>query len=308
MNIVLLLVGFILLIYGAERFVEFAVKFSKRLNVPTILIGLTVVAFGTSMPEFSVSLISAIENHNDLAVANVVGSNIFNLAAILGVCALVSPIAISKACTTRDLPISLLGAALLVLFGKTVGFLNFWTAGILFICFIGIMALQIRESLKERDNNNAEATENGKPLSLLLISICILLSLGAIVLGGTLVVNSAIDIAHAFNIDERIIGLTIASVGTSLPELVTSVVATIKKQNDIAVGNVVGSNIFNIFFILGFTGMINPMVLSKGSINDSIFLCIITAIFFIPSLKNRLGRIWGGLFLASYIAYIVMSI
>lgn len=311
MDVVLLIIGFALLIYGAERFVEYAVGFSNRLKVPSILIGLTVVAFGTSLPEFSVSLISALEGANDIAVANVVGSNIFNLAAILGVCGIVSPIAISKDCTKRDLPISLFGAIMLIVFGLTTKVLNIYTAGFLFLCFVGIMTLQIRTSLQACAGDDASdvlETQNASQHSMLVIIVGILLSLCGIVLGGKFVVDSAISIAESFGISERIIGLTIASIGTSLPELVTSVIATMKKQNDIAVGNVIGSNIFNIFFILGFTGMINPMNLSTGSIRDCIFLCVLSGLFFIPALRGKLGRIWGALFLILYVGYIAINI
>lgn len=309
MDIVLLIIGFALLIYGAERFVEFAVCFSKRLKVPSILIGLTVVAFGTSLPEFSVSLISALENANDIAVANVVGSNIFNLAAILGICGIISPIIINNDCTKRDLPISLLGAILLIVFGLTSKILNIYSAGFLFLCFVAIMAIQIRGSLRNAQNTSEEIEESTKPkYSMLVLILGIILSLCGIVLGGKFVVDSAISIAKNLGIDERIIGLTIASIGTSLPELVTSVIATIKKQNDIAVGNVIGSNIFNIFFILGVTGMINPISLSSGSIQDSIFLCILSVLFFIPALRQRLGRIWGAIFLILYVGYITSNI
>lgn len=309
MDVVLLIIGFALLIFGAERFVEYAVGFSNRLKVPSILIGLTVVAFGTSLPEFSVSLISAIEGANDIAVANVVGSNIFNLAAILGVCGIVAPIAISKDCTKRDLPISLFGAIMLIVFGLTTRVLNIYTAGFLFLCFVGIMTLQIRTSLRVGgDASEVIETQNASKHSMLVIVVGILLSLCGIVLGGKFVVDSAISIAESFGVSERIIGLTIASIGTSLPELVTSVIATMKKQNDIAVGNVIGSNIFNIFFILGFTGMINPMSLSTGSIRDCIFLCVLSGLFFIPALRGKLGRIWSALFLILYVGYIAISI
>jgi cation:H+ antiporter len=303
MDIVLLIIGFALLIYGAERFVEYAVCFSKRLKVPSILIGLTVVAFGTSMPEFSVSYISVLEGANEIAVANVIGSNIFNLAAILGICALVTPISINKSCTKRDLPISLIGALLLVIFGFINNKLNIYSAGILFICFILIMYRQIKDSLREAKNIIQKESAPCK-YSMLIIILGIILGLGGIILGGKFVVDSAISIATKSGISERIIGLTIASIGTSLPELVTSVIATIKKQNDIAVGNVIGSNIFNIFFILGFTGIIHPMDLSKGSIQDAIFLSILSMLFFIPALRGKLGRLLGGVFLILYIGYI----
>ncbi len=309
MNIILLIIGFALLIYGAERFVEFAVSFSNRLKVSSILIGLTVVAFGTSLPEFSVSLISALENANDIAVANVVGSNIFNLAAILGVCGIISPIVINSDCTKRDLPISILGAILLIIFGLTSKMLNIYSAGFLFLCFVAIMAIQIRGSQRNAQNTSEAFDDSKQPKhSMLVLILGIILSLCGIVLGGKFVVDSAISIAQNLGIDERIIGLTIASIGTSLPELVTSVIATIKKQNDIAVGNVIGSNIFNIFFILGVTGMINPISLSSGSIQDSIFLCILSGLFFIPALRQRLGRIWGAIFLILYVGYITSNI
>lgn len=309
MDVVLLIIGFALLIYGAERFVEYAVGFSYRLKVPSILIGLTVVAFGTSLPEFSVSLISALENANDIAVANVVGSNIFNLAAILGICGIISPIVINSDCTKRDLPISLFGALLLIIFGVTCKTLNIYSAGFLFLCFLAVTALQIRCSLRNAQNTLEAFDDSKQPKhSMLVLILGIILSLCGIVLGGKFVVDSAISIAQNLGIEERIIGLTIASIGTSLPELVTSVIATIKKQNDIAVGNVIGSNIFNIFFILGVTGMINPISLSSGSIQDSIFLCILSVLFFIPALRQRFGRIWGAIFIILYVGYITSNI
>lgn len=306
MDVVLLVIGFALLIYGAERFVKFAVGISSRLRVPSMLIGLTVVAFGTSMPEFAVSFIAALEGANDIAVANVVGSNIFNLALILGLCAIVSPIFVSNDCAKRDLPISLVGVALLFLFGITQTRLNIYSAGFLFLCFIVITTIQIRDSLKKTNLDVDEFVDNNES-SLLSLIFGVMLSIGVIVLGGWLVVDSAVSIAHYFGVSERIIGLTIASIGTSLPELVTSVIATIKRQNDIAVGNVVGSNIFNIFFILGVGGVISPITISPECVQDCACLITLTCLFFIPAFGGRVKRMWGVFFVVSYITYILLS-
>lgn len=312
--ILLLIVGFVLLVKGADFFVDGASNISKYLKIPTLIIGLTVVAFGTSLPEAAVSVTSAIQNVDDVSLGNIVGSNIFNLLLILGISALISPVFVDKQIIKRDLPYSILGALLLVIalyvlhqnnnpaLVRLEGF-------ILLIFFSFYMFITVRSALKEHNLDtykNGEKEENNKPtLSKSKSTLYVFLGLIGIVLGGILVTDSARKIALALGISEWLVGLTVVSLGTSLPELVTSVIAAIKKENDIAVGNVVGSNIFNIFFVLGLSSLISPISFTSQVLFDLIFLIVgsmilLTFVFF---RKGKLGQIEGGLLTLMYIGY-----
>ncbi len=316
----LLIVGFVLLVKGADFFVDGASNISKYLKIPTLIIGLTVVAFGTSLPEAAVSVTSAIQNVDDVSLGNVIGSNIFNLLLILGISALISPVFVDKQIFKRDLPYSILGALLLIaalylLHQNDNPALVRLEGVILLIFFSFYMFATIRTALKEQNietyKNDDEKEENNKPtLSKSRSTIYVCLGLIGIVLGGILVTDSARKIALELGMSEWLVGLTIVSLGTSLPELVTSVVAAIKKENDIAVGNVVGSNIFNIFFVLGLSSLVSPISFPKDVLYDLIFLIVGSLILlaFVFFRKGKLGRIEGGLLTLMYIGYFVYII
>lgn len=310
--IICLIVGFILLVKGADFFVDGASAIAKQLHIPAIVIGLTIVAFGTSAPELAVSISAAMKGSNDIAVGNVVGSNLFNLLIVVGVSAFIYPLHVKKSMIKKDYPIAIIGAVLLgllamdTLFGKTSMELSRTDGIILLMGFAIFMYLAIREGLKGR----AEHKENGEEIEAqytlgksIIISI---IGLAGIIIGGNMVVDGAKEIARAFGLSEAFIGLTIVAFGTSLPELVTSIVAAKKGESDISLGNVVGSNIFNIFFILGVSGTILPMSVANTYLYDIAILIVVSIIFFIPICKKqKVSRAMGGTMVATYIAYMV---
>ncbi|WP_461812065.1 calcium/sodium antiporter [Faecalimonas sp.] len=310
--LICLIVGFVLLVKGADFFVDGASAIAKQLHIPAIVIGLTIVAFGTSAPELAVSISAAMKGSNDIAVGNVVGSNLFNLLIVVGVSAFIYPLHVKKSMIKKDYPIALIGAVLLgvlamdTLFGKTSMELSRADGVILLIGFTIFMYLAIREGLKGR----AEHKENEEKIEVQYtlgksIFICII-GLAGIIIGGNMVVDGAKEIARAFGLSEAFIGLTIVAFGTSLPELVTSIVAARKGESDISLGNVIGSNIFNIFFILGVSGTILPMAVANTYLYDIAILIVVSIIFFIPICKKqKVSRAMGGTMVATYMAYMV---
>lgn len=310
----LLVVGFILLIKGADFFVDGSSSVAKLLRVPTIIIGLTVVAFGTSMPEASVSITAAMKGQNGLAVSNVLGSNIFNLLIVLGFSALVHPIKADKNVMNREFPFSILITALLaVLCTKsafsglfqpdTVYELNRIGGIILLILFIAFVFLQIKDALKARNQASEEEYQTMSPLKSVLF---IVIGIIGIILGGDLVVDSATEIAVEYGLSQTFIGLTIVAMGTSLPELVTSMVASRKGENDLALGNIVGSNIFNILLILGASSAICPITVEVNAVYDMIILIVMSiAAYFLTKSKQILSKKEGLIFLIMYAVYFV---
>ncbi len=302
MMYVLLIVGFVLLIKGADFFVEGSSAAAKMLKIPPLIIGLTVVSMGTSMPEASVSISAALAGKNELAVSNVLGSNIFNLMAVCGLCSIISPLVINKETFKRDFPISIGAAALLMgigAIGMTVGRID---GVILLALFIGFLYLMVMSAKKARQ----EVEDDYKTMPVWKLLIFIIGGIAAIIIGGKMVVSGASDIARTFGMSENLIGMTIVAIGTSLPELVTSVVAARKNEVDMAVGNVVGSNIFNILFILGAASAISPIVFSMENMIDSVALIIMTIFTMILCAKTKkLSRLHGGIMLAIYIGYSV---
>ena len=301
LNFVLLLVGFIMLIKGSDVFVDSASSIAKKFKIPSIIIGMTIVAMGTSAPEFAVSITSSLAGMNDMSIANVVGSNIFNLLVVLGVSSLFNKLKINN---YRDVFV-LLGSSMLLLISLIDGSLSIFNGVILLITFASFIFDMIKSA---KNNNNNEATEQtNKPLWLTIIFG--ILGLTAIVWGGDLVVNSASVIASQFGMSENLIGLTIVAVGTSLPELVTSVMATKKGELDIAVGNVIGSNIFNILLILGCASVINPMVVSTVALMDIIFVVTTIALFILATYKNKeINKTLGIPMILVYVFYIIITI
>lgn len=302
-----LIVGFVLLIKGADFFVEGSSSVAKKLRVPYIIIGMTIVAMGTSLPETSVSVSASIAAKNDLAISNVIGSNIFNLMVVCGICAVLCPLTVDGTTLKRDFPFSIVIAGLLMALGGIDGVVGRFDGILFLVLFVVFLLIMIYSAKKSRDNSAPEADE----YKIMPVWKCILYMVGgiaAIAAGGEMVVEGASDIARAFGMSENLIGMTIVALGTSLPELVTSVVAARKNELDMALGNVIGSNIFNILFVLGIASAISPVSYTNENLIDSavlIVMSMIVLIFCLP--KKRLIR-WNGVAMlalyAGYTAYI----
>ena len=309
-----LLVGFFLLIKGADLFVDGTSSIAKLLKVPSIIIGLTIVAMGTSAPEMAVSVGAAIKGQNDIVISNVLGSNIFNLLVVAGGCAVIKSLPVSIDLRKRDFPFSIGIAALLLFFclnsliigGK--GFTINRTEGI--ILFAGLMAylgFLVYSAVKGR--TGLPGDEEIKTMSPLKRVFYTALGIAGIVVGGDLVVDSASDIAAAFGLSQTIIGLTILAVGTSLPELVTSLVATRKGENDLAMGNVIGSNIFNILGVLGLSAAVSPVKVSGFSVIDlSLFIGFCLIIYLVTYFRNKIERLPGILMVLTYLGYMTYAV
>ena len=310
----LLLVGFVVLIFGADKLVDSASSLAAKIGIPPIVIGLTVVAFGTSAPELVVNVFASISGSSEMVLGNVMGSNIFNVLGILGISALIFPLTVKTNTTWIEIPLSLLAAVCVLIVGADV-FLD--GAGedvitrsdgltlLLFFFIFLVYNLSISKSDLGKDNVETESYSTGKAIVFLL------LGLGGLVLGGRLIVTSAVEIAESLGLSERVIGLTVVSIGTSLPELATSIVAVRKKNVDIAIGNVVGSNIFNIFLILGISTTINPLVLNENAFLDifvNIFVGLLLFIFLFTGKGRRIERWEGLIFVLGYIAYLAYLI
>lgn len=307
---VLLLLGFVLLIKGADFLVDGCVTVAKKLRVPSLIIGLTIVAFGTSCPELSVSVTASISNQNAMAYANVIGSNIFNLLVVVGASAAIAPFAVKKSMLLIETPISLILAILLVAF--TAGVFSTGNAAvdqaegvILVILFVAFVIYMIVSALK---NRTEEEEEEGKNYSPLLAIIFIVGGLAGIVCGGNFVVDAASEIAASFGLSENLIGLTIVALGTSLPELVTSIVAAKKGESDLALGNAIGSNIFNILMVLGAAAAISPVTVEMQAVTDTIFLIVATVVVLVLTWRKQMvGRKQGILMILMYAAYMVYA-
>lgn len=313
LNFIWLILGFIILIYGANKLVDGGAALAFRLNIPNIAIGLTVVAFGTSTPELVVNLFSSAEKQSELALGNVLGSNIFNILGILGITALISPISVKKATTWVEVPLALLAAFLiLIMFGD-----NHWptptpyiisrTEGIVLLCFF-VLFIAYTLMLAKKGEAEEIKIKNytiGKSLFWILIGLV------GLIIGGRLLVKGAVQIAESLGISQRIIAITIVSIGTSLPELATSLVAARKKNVDMAIGNVVGSNIFNTFLILGVSALISPIHMSMANLPDigmNLLSALLLFVFIFTGRGRQIERWEGSIFLFLYISYIIWLI
>lgn len=314
LNFFLLFAGLALLAIGANQLVDGASALAKRMNVPSIVIGLTIVAFGTSAPELSVNLVAAIQHDTDIALGNVVGSNILNILLILGISALFSPLAVKSNTTWIEIPLALLAALVVLatandrLLDGAPGSVVSRADGIVLLFFFIIFLVYNFQLIR---NNKGEDDLEVKDYSKARSVVYILLGLALLVAGGRIMVESAVSIARQWGISERIIALTIISVGTSLPELATSVAAAVKKNTDIAIGNVVGSNIFNIFFILGLSAVVYPLPIQDASQFDILVNILANTLLFLFIFIGRGRRIvqWEGvLFLLLYGAYLLALI
>lgn len=301
--VVLLVVGFVLLIKGADFFVEGSSSVAKRLRVPSIIIGLTIVAMGTSLPECAVSITASMTNNNALAVSNAVGSNIFNLMVVCGFCALFHPLTVDKGTLKREFPFSIICAILLLACGYFAMELGRMDGLILLAVFVCFLVWMVRFALKARANAENEKYE------VLPVWKCMVFIIGGIIAikyGGDFVVDGASTIAGKLGLSPNLIGLTIVACGTSLPELVTSVVAAKKNELDMALGNVIGSNIFNILFVLGTAAAISPIAFIMENIIDIVILVAMSLLVWIfVWTKQKLDKIEGVIMLLLYAAYLV---
>ncbi|MCL1925168.1 MAG: calcium/sodium antiporter [Defluviitaleaceae bacterium] len=306
LQIILMIVGLVLLIKGSDLFVEASSNIAKKLKVPPILIGLTIVAFGTAAPEIVISISSARSGLSGLAMGNLIGSNVFNLIFILGVCSLIGPFVVDFKKIYKEFLFSVFAAiAVLTMLIFSYDYITRLASGVLLVVFAIYMFMIIKQNLKTKEEEvETEASKKLKPvwLSLLLI----LVGLGMILFGADLVVDSAVFIAETFGISDRVIGLTIIAAGTSLPELSISIFAFKKGRGDLALGNIIGSNVFNILFILGLTGVITPLAVDPALIIDSAVLLIgslITLLFLYTG--KKMIRFEGIALLAIYFGYMI---
>ncbi len=303
-NLLLLVAGFALLIKGADFFVEGASGIARRFGIPQIVIGLTIVAFGTSMPEAAVSITAAFDNNTGIAIGNIVGSNILNILIILGITSCIIPLTVQENTLRYEIPIVILATVVLVAFGVFSGELGTLAGIVLLAIFVLFFVYLIYVSKTQPDQGEPETPEKKRPIWLLLLFTAG--GLTAIVFGSNLTVDGATYIARAIGVTERFIGLTIVSLGTSLPELVTSVVAGRKGNSDIAIGNIIGSNIFNILFVLGVTALICPIPYESKFIIDGIIAIAAAVMLMVCILINKekkLGRAAGVSMLVAYAAY-----
>ena len=301
LNILFIVIGIVLVLWGADRLTDGAVAVAEKMKMPQIVIGLTIVAMWTSMPEFCVSLISALKGTSDLAVGNIVGSNIFNTLLIVGVSALVAPMSIMKTTVRKDIPFALVASALLLIMclDEDISRID---AAILFVMFLIFMYITLRGAKVQ--GTDLEEKEK-KPMATWLSVVWILVGLACLIGGSNLFVDGATVVATKLGVSEAVIGLTIVAGGTSLPELATSVVSARKGNSGIAIGNVLGSNVFNIFAILGLTGVISPMTLKGITMTDLSMLVIsIILIWFFSFTKYKIERWEGAILTAVFVGYI----
>ncbi len=304
LSIILLIAGLILLGKGADFFIDGASNLAVKLKIPSIIIGLTIVAMGTSAPEACVSITSAIKGITGVTIGNIIGSNIANIFLILGTTASICSLTIKKNTIQYEIPFVLFITILLGIFGLIQGEVSRQTAIVFLILFL-IFFIYLFKISKEANNY----TVNEKSLGIIRIIIYILGGLTALVYGSNLTVDSAIDIAHRLNVSDRIIGLTVVAIGTSLPELITCVVAALKNQSDIAIGNIIGSNIFNILFVLGITGVIQPVKFIKEFYLDTFIAILAIILLFIYTFKSKKLAKWQGIsFVILYLTYIIFLI
>lgn len=308
LHIGLLVVGFLMLIKGADWFVEGASKIADRFGIPQLVIGLTIVAFGTSAPEAAVSITAALKGSADITIGNVIGSNIMNILIILGITAVIVPLSVQVSTLRYEIPFVVLITIVLGVLGLTDGIVGrgdgvlLWAGMILFLLYLFRMAKKgevVTEEVAEADANDT--------LAKLLISV--LVGMGLIVWGADISVKAATELARVFGMEERLIALTIVALGTSLPELITSVTAGIKGKADIAIGNIVGSNIFNILFVVGTTALIMPVAYDARFIVDTTVAVLAAAMLFFFVLRERkLKRLGGAVMLTAYAGYFVYLI
>lgn len=315
LSFVLLLVGFVVLVYGADKLVDAASGLAANYGIPNIVIGLTIVAFGTSAPELVVNVFASINGSSEMVMGNVLGSNIFNVLGILGISAIIYPLTVKSSTTWIEIPLSFLAAIMVLILANdfllNAGGDNFISLGdglVLLMFFIVFIVYNITVSMKPGEKGDSVEIHKYSTGQAVL---WILVGLGGLILGGKLIVDNAVDLALSFGLSERVIGLTIVSIGTSMPELATSVAAVRKKKVDIAIGNVVGSNIFNIFFILGISSTILPVTIMEPNFIDiwmNVLAGLLLFMFIFTGKGRKLERWEGILMLGLYVVYLVALI
>ncbi|MCL2480526.1 MAG: calcium/sodium antiporter [Spirochaetaceae bacterium] len=312
LNLLLLLAGFVPLIYGADLLVDSASSLAKRLNVPNIVIGLTIVAFGTSAPELTINIFASLRGNSDIALGNIIGSNIFNIAGIVGIAAIIYPMAVKPRTTWIEIPLCFL-AALVVLVISLDGFIDGdkisvvkRTDGIILLLFFSVfLGYTIHYMISSSNEEEAPVKQYSIGLSIVLI----LAGLAILIIGGRIVVVFAIRLAQQIGLSERIIALTIVSIGTSFPELAISVISARKKNIDLAIGNIVGSNIFNALFILGISAIINPVLVHEKSFFDlctNIVISLLLFVFVFTGKGRKIDRWEGIIFVILYVGYLLV--
>lgn len=322
---VLLLFGFLLLVKGADYFVDGSSNIAKFLGIPTLLIGLTIVAFGTSAPEAAVSVTASIKGQNGIALGNVIGSNIFNLLCVVGMSAFIKPLSVKKSILLKEFPFLILSSVLLLILGNDLIFQQnqnpvlSLSDGVVFLMFFGIFIYYLVEvSINYRNTNrnlisntnielsSNDISNNNSDISLSKSIVLSILGILGIIIGGKLVVDCSSNIALNFGVSQKMVGLTIVSIGTSLPEFVTSVVAASKGESDIALGNVIGSNIFNILFILGVSSLITPISVDPSLFLDISIMIIVTIIAYVFAIRKKdISKFEGIILICSYILYMI---
>ncbi|HCA42366.1 MAG TPA: sodium:proton exchanger [Bacteroidetes bacterium] len=314
MTYILFVIGFALLIKGADLLVEGAASVAKKFKISNIVIGLTIVSFGTSAPELVVNLFASISGNNEIAVGNILGSNIANILLILGISAIIYPLRVQKNTVWKEIPLSLLAGLVILVMGNDI-FLDGYshneisrTDGLTLLGFFSIFMVYVFAIARE---NPEEVSGDVKELTTFKSVLFILLGLTGLILGGKWIVDGAVEISLGLGMSQSLVGLTIVAVGTSLPELATSAVAAYKKQSDIAIGNVVGSNIFNIFWILGLSATIKPMPLTPANNIDIMMVVLASLLLFLSIFifgRHQIGRKEGILFVLIYVLYTVYLI
>jgi K+-dependent Na+/Ca+ exchanger family protein len=295
----LLILGFILLVKGADFFVEGAADIARLFRIPSVIIGLTIVAIGTSAPEAAVSITAGFARSNDIALGNVIGSNIFNILVVVGICGVIKTFDINSHIIKRDFWVVIFSTGLLLVFILDRSITAFEGYILLFLMFVYILSM-INLSLKSRTEN----CSNYEEISVIKCILFTVFGIAAVILGGQLVVDNAVKIAESFNVSENLIGLTIVAVGTSLPELVTSIAAAKKGNSGLALGNVIGSNIFNILFIIGASSVLNPINAAEESILDVVVSLIITLLIFLwCRFRKCINFLTGIIMLICYFGY-----
>ena len=311
-QIALLIIGFVMLIKGADWFVDGAAGIADKLHIPQLIIGLTIVAMGTSAPEAAISISASVQGSSDIAVGNILGSNILNILIILGITSVITPLAVQKSTVKYEIPFVIIISVifgLIGLFDNSIGFIDGILLWVLFIAYIAYLFIMTKKGKIQADESDDEDNDK-KPKKVWQLILFGIIGIALVVFGSNITVNAATEIATMFGMSERFIGLTIVALGTSLPELVTSITAALKKNADIAIGNIVGSNIFNILFVIGTSAIITPVAYQNQFLIDSI-LCVATAILLLLLVLNKDKKLkrWGGIIMlicyAGYFVYLI---
>jgi len=312
LSLLLLLTGFVAIIYGANLLVDSASSLAKKLNVPNIVIGLTIVAFGTSAPELTINIFASLKGSSDIALGNIAGSNIFNIAGIVGITAIIYPLAVKPKTTWIEIPLCVLAALVLLVIssdgfidGEKISVIKRTDGIILLLFFLIFLGYVIRFTLSSKNEEEAPIKQYSIGLSAILIAA----GLAILIIGGRVVVVSAVNLAQQIGLSERIIALTIVSIGTSFPELVISIISAKKKNIDLAIGNIVGSNIFNAFLVLGISAIINPIFVHEKSIFDlcvNLMMSFLLFLFIFTGKGRKIDRTEGIIFVILYVGYLTV--